>query len=83
MEWLKKRQSANSVVRLSGHYTLTLHLHILGFSESAKCRNVDGNGDTSCYKLCQCPALAGRTLEISDSAWLKAEVLGQRQLNSY
>jgi hypothetical protein len=43
---------------LTGHNTLTRHLHLIGLSDSPLCRRCGAEDETSAHILCECEALA-------------------------
>jgi hypothetical protein len=43
---------------LSGHNTLSRHLHIVGLKDSPLCRKCGAGEETSAHVLCECEALA-------------------------
>jgi hypothetical protein len=43
---------------LTGHNTLTRHLHVLGLSADPTCRKFGTEEETSVHILCECGALA-------------------------
>jgi hypothetical protein len=65
------RKQCKLVTGLTDHCTLRQHLHIMGLSESTKCRKCGQEAESSYHILCQCPVLAGHNLEIFGSASLE------------
>ena len=43
---------------LTGHNTLSRHLHLMGLLDSPLCRRCGAGDETSAYILCECEALA-------------------------
>lgn len=57
--------------RLNGQRTLRQHLHVMRVSDNAVCRQVGQEEESSYHILRQCPAVAGRRMEIFSSEWVK------------
>ena len=53
-----RTQSRMVIGLLTGHNTLSRHLHIIGLSDSSLCRKCGAEEKTSADVLCECEALA-------------------------
>jgi hypothetical protein len=55
---------------LTGRYTWSWHLHVMGLSDNAICRKC-GQEESSYHNCCPCTTLAGHRMKILGSAYLE------------
>ena len=53
-----RTQSRVVIGLLTGHNTLSRHLHLMGLTNSPLCRRCGAKDETSAHILCECEALA-------------------------